>query len=168
LVIRGGVLALAVLATGAAPALAQSGTPDPVNGGTTVGGVVSSSLELVLTQPNGLSTFKKSGTYKLSFSAMATTTDDFTQLSIADGDATSGSKLGYMASGSKRLKDPLEARVGSKAFQPLTASVDPLLTTWSGPLARKPVTVNLSQKVRGAAKGKYRKLMLVTLSSETP
>jgi hypothetical protein len=166
LVIRGGVLAIAVLAAGAVPALAQ--TPDPVGGGTNVGGTVNSSLELILTQPNGLSTFKKSGTYKLSFNVMATTTDDFTQLSIADGDATSGSKLGYMTSGSKKLKDPLEARVGSKAFQPLTASVDPLLTTWSGPLARKPVTVNLSQKVRGAAKGKYRKLELVTLSSETP
>jgi hypothetical protein len=156
-----------MLAVGAVPALAQA-PPAPVDGGTNVGGSVDSSLELILPQATGLSTFKKATTYKLSFTAMATASDDATQLSIADGDATSGSKLGYMTSGSKKLKDPLQARVGSAAFQPLSASVDPLLTSWSGPMARKPVTINLSQKIRGKAKGTYRKLVLVTLSSETP
>jgi hypothetical protein len=161
-------LAAAVLAVGAGPALAQDTPPDPVNDGSSIVASVDSSLELILPQTAGLATFKKSTTYKLSFTAMATASDDATQLSIADGDATSGSKLGYMTSGSKKLKDPLQARVGSAAFQPLSASVDPLLTSWSGPIARKPVTVNLSQKIRGAAKGTYRKLVLVTLSSETP
>jgi hypothetical protein len=157
-----GVLTMAAVAVGASPALAQTG------GNASPTGTVDSSLELILSQPSGLSTFKKSGTYKLSLKAMATTSSTATQLSVADGDAASGSKLGYMTSGSKRLKDPLQARVGSAAFQPLSASVDPLLRTWSGPFSRMPVTVDLRQTIRGAAKGTYRKLVLVTLSSQTP
>jgi hypothetical protein len=157
-----GVLTMAAVAAGASPALAQTG------GGSSPVGTVDSSLELILAQPSGLSTFKKSGTYTLSVKAMATTSGAATKLSVADGDATHGSKLGYMTAGSKRLKDPLQARVGSLAFQPLSASLDPLLASWSGPFSRKPVTVDLRQTIRGTAKGTYHKLVLVTLSSETP
>jgi hypothetical protein len=164
-VTRGGLLTLAFVAAAAVPAHAQ--TP-PVDGGTTVGGKVDSYLELILTQPNGFSTFKKSGTYSLSVDAMVTGTDKQTQLSVADGDATSGSKLGYMASGAKRLKDPLEARVGNAAFQPLNVSVDPLLAIWSKPVTRQAAKVTLRQKVRGKVSGTYRKLVLFTASSETP
>ena len=49
-------------------------------------------------------------------------------LSIADGEVVSGSKLGHLTSGSKRLPLALEARVGKSAFQPLDSAVDPLLT----------------------------------------
>jgi hypothetical protein len=165
LVTRGGLLTLAIAAAAAVPAQAQ--TP-PVDGGTEVGGTVNSYLELILTQPSGFSTFKKSGSYSLSINAMVTGTDKLTQLSVADGDATSGSKLGFMASGSKRLKDPLEARVGSAAFQPLNAKVDPLLASWSKPVTRQAAKVTLRQKIRGKASGTYRKLVLLTASSETP
>jgi hypothetical protein len=164
-VIRGGVLTLAVLAVAAVPARAQVA---PVDGGTEVGGTVNSYLELILTQPSGFSTFKKSGTYSLSFNAYATGTENHSQISIADGDATSGAKLGHMSSGSKRLKDPLEARVGSAAFQPLDAAVDPLLVRWAKPITRQAATITLRQKIQGKAAGTYRKLVLVTQSSETP
>ena len=158
-------MALAFVVAAAVPAQAQ--TP-PVDGGTIVGGTVNSYIELILNQPSGFSTFKKSGTYSLSVDAMVTGTDKVTQLSVADGDATSGSKLGFLASGSKRLKDPLEARVGSAAFQPLNVSVDPLLATWAKPVTRQAAKITLRQKVRGKASGTYRKLVLFTASSETP
>ena len=83
--------------------------------------------------------------------------------------STSGSKLGHISVGSKRLPSPLEARVGKTAFQPLDSSVDPLLTRWSETGdAHSKATVKLRQKVKGKATGNYRKLVLVTLSTETP
>ena len=63
---------------------------------------------------------------------------------------------------------PLEAKVGSAAFQPLDVSVDPLLKKWSDVGTRQPAKVTLRQKVKSKASGNYRKLILVTLSSETP
>jgi hypothetical protein len=74
-----------------------------------------------------------------------------------------------MAAGSKRLKDPLEARVGSSAFQPLDASVDPLLMSWHRVLAHRSTKVTLRQKVSGKpSKSAYRKVLWATLSSEMP
>src|SRR5262245_13532739 len=114
---RGGVLTLAVLALAAAPA-AQAQTP-PVEDGTAVGGHVDGSLELILPQSTAFSSFKRAGSFTYSFSVMTTTTETAAQIDIVDGDATSGSKLGHMTSGSKRLPDPLEAKVVKGAFQPL-------------------------------------------------
>jgi hypothetical protein len=161
--VRGGVLTLAILALAAVPASAQ--TP-PVEDGTNVGGHVDGSLELILPQTNGLATFKRAGTFTYSFNVMTTTTETAAQLSIVDGNATSGSKLGRMSSGSKRLPDPLEARVGNVAFQPLDASLDPFAL--AGPMSRKTSKITLRQKVRSKPKGTYRAFLLVTASSETP
>ena len=161
------ILAATALSAVAAPA-AWAQTP-PIEGGTVVGGVTPSFLELTLTQPKAsLSTFPRARTYTTSFDATVTATDDSTMLTLADGDASSGSKLGRMASGSKRLSQPLEARVGRSAFQTLAQSVDPLLTRWNEPGARVKTTVQLRQKVSSKASGSYRKLVLVTLSTETP
>jgi hypothetical protein len=104
----------------------------------------------------------------MSFNAQVTTTDSATVLTLADGDATSGSKLGHISIGSKRLPSPLEATVGKAAFQGLDSSVDPLLTRWNEQVTREQTTVKLRQKVKGKATGNYRKLVLVTLSTETP
>jgi hypothetical protein len=162
------ILAAAAIAALAAPTAAVAQTP-PVDGGTNVGGVAPSFLELILTQPaKGFAAFSKSKSYEMSFDASATATDSPTQLSIADGDATSGSKLGHISVGSKRLPAPLEATVGKAAFQPLDGSVDPLLNKWSDVMTRSKATVKLRQKVTGKATGTYRKLVLVTLSTETP
>jgi hypothetical protein len=161
------LLALAVLAIAVAAPAASAQTP-PIDGGTEVGGTVDSYLELILTQPDGFSTFTKSGSPQLSFTALATGTENLAQLGIADGDAASGSELGHLACGAKRLPDPLEARVGSAAFQPLDDSVDPLLARWAKPVTRQQARVALRQTVRGKVAGTCRKVLLVTLSSETP
>ena len=123
-----------------------------------------------LTQPATatLSTFSKAKTYTASFDASVIVTDDSAQLSIADGEASSGSKLGHLTNGSKRLPLALEARVGKSAFQPLDAAVDPLLTRITGPVTRAKSTVNLRQVVKAKVSGSYRKIVLATLSTETP
>jgi hypothetical protein len=162
------ILAASAIAALAAPAAAVAQTP-PVDGGTEVGGSVPSFLELILTQPaKGFAAFSKAKSYEMAFDAKVTATDAPSLLSVADGDATSGSKLGHISVGSKRLPAPLEATVGKAAFQPLDGSVDPLLTKWTNTLTRGKATVKLRQKVTGKATGSYRKLVLVTLSTETP
>jgi hypothetical protein len=163
------ILAASAVVALAAPSAATAQQPPPVNGGTEIGGVVSSFLELGITQPaKGFASFSKSKNYDMSFDALMTSTDGATQLSVADGDVTSGSKLGHLSIGGKRLADPLEATVGKAAFQPLDASVDPLVNRWADPDTKAKVTVKLRQKVAKKATGTYRKLVLVTLSTETP
>ena len=162
------ILAASAVAALVAPTAAASQTPPDV-GGTEVGGIAPSYLELILAQPTkGFATFSKSKSYEMSFDASATATDSPTLLSIADGDATRGSKLGHISVGRKRLPSPLEATVGKAAFQPLDGSVDPLLNKWSDVMTRSKATIKLRQKVQGKATGTYRKLVLVTLSTETP
>jgi hypothetical protein len=161
--LRGGVLTLALFAFAAAPAVAD--TP-PVNDGTNVGGDVGSTLELVLPPSNGLASLKRAGTFTFSFNVLWTTTETRAQLDIVDGDESSGSKLGHMAAGSKRLPDPLEAKIGKADFQPLDESLDPF--SLSGPFTRKAAKITLRQKVRSKPSGAYGKLVLVTASSETP
>jgi hypothetical protein len=163
------ILAATAAAALVAPAGALAQTPDPVSGGTNVGGFVGSFLELGIAQPaKGFAAFSKAKSYEMSFDALATATDGTTLLSIADGDATSGSKLGHLSIGSKRLPSPLEATVGKSAFQPLDESVDPLLNRWNDAMTKSKATIKLRQKVTGKATGTYRKLVLVTLSTETP
>jgi len=163
------MLAGAVIAVLVAPTAALAQTPDPVSGGTNVGGSVPSFLELILTQPSkGFAAFSKTKSYEMTFDAQVTATDAPTLLTLADGDATSGSKLGHISVGSKRLAAPLEAAVGRSPFQPLDSTVDPLLAKWTESATRLKSTVKLRQKVTGKATGTYRKLVLVTLSTETP
>ena len=162
------ILAATVLAAAAAPAGAWAQAP-PVEGGTEVGGSVPSFLELILSRPAaGFTTFPKARTYELAFDAQVTATDAPTLLTLADGDVTAGSKLGHLLSGSRRLPLALEARVGTAAFQPLDQAVDPLLTKWTEAETRAKATVELRQQVKRRAGGSYRKLLLVTLSTETP
>ena len=157
------------LVTAVAPAAAWAQEPPPADGGVPIGGSVPSYLELTLGQPSSsFATFAKARTYTTSFTATVTATDRPTLLTMADGDASSGAKLGHMASGSKRLPLPLQARVGSGAFQDLDASIDPLLTRFNDAVTRRAATVRLRQKVRAKAAGTYHKIILVTLSSQTP
>jgi len=161
------ILASTAVAVVATPSLALAQTP-PVGGGVDVGGSVNSFIELVLPQSPAFPSFKKTKAYQTAFTAQITVTDPKTQLSIADGDVTKGSKLGRISVGKKLLPSPLEAAVGRKAFQPLNGTVDPLLTSWGDVGTRMPATVKLRQKIKGKVKGSYRKLVLVTLSTETP
>jgi hypothetical protein len=157
------------LATAVAPAAAWAQDPSPVDGGVPIGGSVPSYLELTLSPPSSsFATFAKPRTYTTSFRATITATDRPTLLTVADGDASSGARLGHMASASKRLPLPLEAAAGKGAFQGLDASMDPLLTRFNDAVTRKAATVRLRQKVRAKAAGTYHKIILVTLSSQTP
>lgn len=163
------ILAATVLSAALVPGAAHAQTPDPISGGTVIGGLAPSYMELVLTQPATVfTTFTKAKTYTANVDASVIITDDSAQLSIADGEVVSGSKLGHLTSGSKRLPLALEARVGKSAFQPLDSAVDPLLTKIAGPATRLKSTINLRQKVKSKAAGSYRKVVLATLSTETP
>jgi hypothetical protein len=163
------ILLGAALAAAVAPtATARAQTP-PVDGGTGIVGLVPSYLELILGTPtSSFASFGKARTYTSSFEAMVTATDKPTLLTLADGDATSGSRLGRLMSGSHAMPQPLEATVGKAAFQGLDASIDPLLATYKSAVSRQATTVRLRQKVRGKATGTYHKIILVTLSSQTP
>jgi hypothetical protein len=159
------ILLGAAMALAAAPAAAWA--QSPIDGGTEVGGSVPSYLELILGKPGtAFTTFPKVRTYSTSFKVVVTATDSPTLLTLADGDATSGAKLGHLSSGARRLPLPLEASVGRSAFQALDA--DPLLAHWNDAITRKPVTVKLRQKVRSRTAGAYHKVLLVTASPQTP
>jgi hypothetical protein len=160
--------ALAALAALVAPTAAQA-QGDPAGGNTGIGGDVHSFMELSLTQPAaGFAAFARAKPYEMSIDARVTTTDAPSSLSIADGEVISGSKAGHVTVGSKRLSSPLEAAVGKAAFQPLGSATDPLLTRWSTITGRAKATVKLRQRVTAKSTGSYRKLVLVTLSTETP
>jgi hypothetical protein len=163
------LVATALTATAAAPAALAQGPPAPVDGGTNVGGTVPSFIELILTPPStGFTTFPKAKTYTTSFKVQVTTTDPTAVLTLADGEVATGSTLGHLASGKKKLPLPLEASVGKAKFQSLDQPVEPLLNKWSEAAARSTVTVNLRQTVKAKASGNYRKVLLATLSTETP
>jgi hypothetical protein len=162
------IAASAVGAMAVAAPLASAQTP-PVNGGTQIGGSVPSFLELIISQPKAsFASFTSAKTYSTAFDVAVTTTDDAAQLSLADGEVNSGSKLGRLAAGSKLLPLPLEARVGKSAFAPLNTPADAQLTKWSEAVTRSKATVNLRQQVKTKVKGSYRKVLLVTLSTDTP
>lgn len=158
--------AVGAMAVAAPMASAQTA---PVDGNTVIGGAVPSFLELIISQPKStFATFTSAKTYSTSFDVAVTTTDGASQLSLADGEVATGSKMGRLAAGSKLLPLPLEARVGKSAFAPLNTPVDGQLTKWSDAVTRSKATVNLRQQVKSKVKGSYRKVLLVTLSTDTP
>ena len=100
--LRTSITAVAILAATPSVAAAQE---------TTLGGTVPSFTELVLPKAKtALQTFPTAKTYTSSFQVAVTTTEPALQLSLADGDVSSGAKRGRLASGSKLLPLPVEAR----------------------------------------------------------
>jgi hypothetical protein len=156
------IASIGAAAVMAAPAAAQTDGQTPT-------GVVLSQYELSVSQPKAtLTKFPKAKTYATSFSVAVTTTEPDAHLSLADGDVTSGKKRGRLASGSKLLKEPLEARVGGSAFAPLNLVVDTPLARLVGPSSNQRTTVHVRQRVETKASGRYGKLLLTTLSTDTP
>ena len=158
---------LAATALGAWPRLRRWAQTPPIEGGTVVGGVTPSFLELILTPAEGeLSDVLQGQDVLDQLRRAVTTTDDTDAAHARRRRGSSGSKLGHLASGSKRLPLPLEARVGKSAFQPLDAVGGPAAHELERPGARAKATVNLRQKVKAKATGSYRKVVLVTLSTD--
>jgi hypothetical protein len=154
-------VAVAGLLLTALPAAAQ----------TDVGGNVPSQLQLSLDEPHGFATFPAGpGEHELAIRIRATSTTTRAMVSVVDGDLTSGRRLGHLASRASVLKEPLEARVGSTAFQPLDATIDPLLAEFQRPLANERVTIRLRQRIRDGERprGTYTKTLLITLSANGP
>jgi hypothetical protein len=155
------VLAAATVAALAVPATASAQVD--------VGGTVPNSIELTLTPPTQqFASFNRARSYEMSFDATVTGSVAPLRLSLTDGDTTSASSRGRLTVRRKRLPRPLEASVGRSAFQPLNSAVDPLLERWTDVVAREPATVELRQKVTRRTRGNYRKLILVTLSTDVP
>src|SRR4051794_33346866 len=93
-------IAVAAIGAAVAPAALAQSPPDPISGGTDVGGIVPSFLELSIIPPTasaGLASFPKAKTYNTSFGVQVTATDEVTVLTLADGDIASGSKMGHLA-----------------------------------------------------------------------
>ena len=145
----------------AAPAAAQ----------TDVGGTVPSMLQLSIDEPSGFATFPAGpGEHELAIRTRVTTTSNRALLSVVDGDLVSGRRLGHLASSGSVLDQPLEARVGSEAFQPLDETIDPLLAEFSRPVANDRTTIRLRQRIGAGERprGTYTKTLLITLSSTAP
>jgi hypothetical protein len=161
--VRIAALAAAVgcLLAAAAPAAAQ----------TDVGGTVPSMIELWVDEPGGFASFPAGpGEHELAIRTRVTTTTNRATLSVVDGEETSGRRLGHLASGGSVLDQPLEARVGSDPFQPLDATIDPVLAEFGGPVANERTTIRLRQRIESGERprGTYTKTLLITLSSTAP
>jgi len=134
-------LFVTVLALAALPAVAQAQDTD-------VGGNVPSTLELTLTDVS-LGRLPAQG--DLTARVRVTSTTNRTALSAVDED------LG---------RSPLEARIGSTAFQPLDLSIDPLLAVFRRPVANARATVRLRR--RPGARVPSSTTVLITVSPDGP
>jgi hypothetical protein len=155
----------------AAAALAAIAAPVAGAQGTDVGGSVPSYMGLGIDPVEGFATFPPGpGTHELSIPARVTLTDGRATLSVADGDAASGRRLGRMASSVAVLRRPLEVTVGTSPFQPLDLPIEPPLEEFLEPVANAPATVRLRQRIEAgeSPRGTFRKTVLITLSSNAP
>jgi hypothetical protein len=118
----------------------------------------------------GFASFPRgAGEYELDIRTRVTASDPRARLTIADGDAADGRRLGHLASAASVLSEPLEARAGG-AFASLDATVEPLLEVWSRPVANELTTVHLRQRIgaRERPRGTFSKTIYVTLSPDAP
>lgn len=134
-------LVLAALALAAMPAVAQAQDTD-------VGGSVPSMLELTL---GDVSLGRLPADGDLTTRVRVTSTTNRTALSAVDED------LG---------RSPIEARIGSTAFQPLDLSIDPLLAVFRRPVANERATIRLRR--RPGARVPSRTTVLITVSPDGP
>ncbi len=134
-------LVLAALALAVMPAVAEAQDSD-------VGGSVPSMLELTL---GDVSLGRLPAQGDLTARVRVTSTTNRTALSAVDED------LG---------RSPIEARIGSSAFQPLDLSIDPLLAVFRRPVANERATVRLRR--RPGARVPSSTTVLITVSPDGP
>lgn len=134
-------LVLAALALAVIPAVAQAQDSE-------VGGNVPSVLELAL---NDVSLGRLPASGDLTARVRVTSTTNRTALSAVDED---------------RGRSPIEARIGSSAFQPLDLSIDPLLAVFRRPVANERATIRLRR--RSGARVPSSTTVLITVSPDGP
>ena len=161
------VLAAAVLAASLALAsLAARGQGFPTPGGT-----VPSTIALSLSEPSPFRRIGRSDFFAAAIRARVTATDVPTKLSVVDGEATAGRRLGHMASRHSILSPALEATAGAGfgPFHSLDAILPAPLRTWRRPLSGETAKIRLRQNAPNArALRNHGKLLLVTLTVGGP
>ncbi len=157
-------LAAAVLAAALALALLARAQASPTPGGT-----VPSTLALSLGEPTPFTNAGPRDVYTATIRVAVTATDTPTQLSLADGEVTSGPRLGHLVGGASILPAPLEATADAGPFRSLDAPVPATLRSWSEPLSGAPAKIRLRQETPSArALRSHGKLLLVTLTAGGP
>jgi hypothetical protein len=163
---RAAITAAAIAVAVAASAGSSAEGQEP---GTEVGGTVPSTLELSIDAVGAFSPFAAGPTSRqLLVRARVTSTDEAATLSIADGDAAAGPRLGRL---SAALSQPLEVRLGATGpFTPLDEAADIELTAFTGPVANAAAALRIRQRVLAGERPKpsYPKTLLITLSSDAP
>ena len=137
-----------------------------------VGGTVPPTLSLTLGGAASFGAFTPGSArdYEASTTATVTSTAGDAALSVTDPSATA---TGRLVNGSFALPSRLQARVGSAAFAPLSATAGSPLTllTYDGPVSNDARTVELRQSI-GAddalRTGGYAKTLTFTLSTTQP
>lgn len=164
-------LALAALIVALAAALA--GASDAHGEGSSVGATVESTLALSLGEPSPLTPVRTPGGYLYTarIAVKVTATEAPIRLSVADGEALGGRRLGHLERGASILAAPLQAAAGHGSYRSLDRAVDPVLEQWGEPVSLAGTTIQLRQSVPGAHQppvGDYHKLLLVTVTAAGP
>jgi type 1 glutamine amidotransferase len=165
------ILAGIEMTAGVTPNATCGVSPDSVDVPTTVGGSVPGVLSLSLGSPPSLGTFEPAVArdYDASVASVVTSTNAAAQLTVKDPSATA---TGRLVNGSVALAQPLQLRVGSAGFAPLSTAGAPLaLRSWSGPASGDTFAIDLRQSIGATEpllKGTYAKTIVFTLASTTP
>ncbi len=167
---RPGALTLAVAVLTASLLLAALGR---AQGSPVPGGSVPSTLSLSLGQPSPFQRVGAAGSgsdvYISVIHAEVTATDTPVRLSLVDGEATHGPRLGHLAAGSSVLSPALRAQAGGGAYLPLDASIPPELKSWGQPVAATATKIRLRQEAPNVrVLRNHHKLLLVTLTAGGP
>ncbi|MFN8218161.1 MAG: hypothetical protein U0R71_16335 [Solirubrobacterales bacterium] len=166
--LRAGVLVLAAAVLAASVFLAGR-----ARGGESLqpGGFVPSTISLSLSEASPFRATGGGGRERVFTSVIRAevTTTVPVQLSVADGEVSSGRRLGHLVQGSSVLSPALEAQAGAGGYRPLDATPPPELKRWGQPLSLETTKVRLRQRApdAGALRG-HRKLVLVTLTAGGP
>jgi cytochrome c len=165
------ILAGIEMTAGVTPNASCGVSPDSVDVPVTVGGSVPGVLALSLATPPSLGVLEPAVArdYTASVAGTVTSTNASAALSVKDPSATA---TGRLVNGSMALAQPLQLRIGSTAFAPLSIAGAPLtLRTWPGPASGDTFAIYLKQPIAATEpllKGTYAKTVVFTLASTAP
>jgi beta-glucosidase len=134
-----------------------------------VGGTVPATLAIALGSAPSFGTFTPGvdNTYTATTTATITSTAGDATLSVVDPDPA---HPGHLVNGQYWLADPVQAKAGSGAFAPVSATPLALLA-WSGPVSNDAETLTFSQHIGRTdplRTGTYAKALTFTLSTTNP